>query len=512
MKAVTTDRRPTTSLLAGLALVALIVHLLTIHRYGYFRDEFYYIACARHLDFGYVDLPPLSALLLRIEMILFGSSLFALRIFPALASALTIALTGMLARELGGRRWAITLAGTGMLGSLFFLAVGNFYSPNLYEPLFWTGPIYLLCRIINGAPPRNLIWFGLVLGLGIQNKHSMVFFGVAIALAILLTPERRQFARKWIWLGGLIALVIILPNLIWQIERGWPTWVLLHGIAKSNKNVVLTPWGFFSQQIILMNPATFPLWFGGLVWLLASGEGRRYRLVAFTYLIALAEFIVMHGKNYYLAPAYPTLFAAGGVAFERIFAQRFRWLRPAIVALIIGSAVVLGPVVLPILSPEKLLAYMRAIHFEVPRTETSHTAALPQLYADQFGWEEMVRSVARVYASLPPEEQKHAAIFCQNYGEAGAIDFFGRKFGLPPALSGHQNYFYWGPGNYTGEIMIVLDDDATDERDQFGSVEDRGRIESSPWAMPWEQRLHILVCRDLKIPLREFWPKVRVWL
>ena len=511
MKGATTDRRVTTSIIAGLALVALIVHLLTIHRYGYFRDELYYIACARHLDFGYVDLAPLSAFLLRIELILFGSSLFALRIFPALASGVTVALTGMLTRELGGRAWAITLACTGMLGSLFFLAVGNFYSPNVYEPLFWTGAIYLLCRIINGAPSRTWIWFGVVVGFGIQNKHSMVFFGVAIALATLLTPERRHLAQKWIWLGGLIALVIALPNIIWQIEHGWPTWVLLHGIAKSNKNVVLTPWEFFSQQITLMNPVTFLLWFGGLIWLLASRDGRRYRAIAFTYLIALAEFIVMHGKNYYLAPAYPMLFAAGGVAFERIFALRFRWLKPAIAFLVIVSAIVLVPVVLPVLPPEKSVAYMRAIHFEVPRTETSHTAALPQLYADQFGWEEMVRSVARVYTSLPANEQKLAAIFCQNYGEAGAIDFFGPKYGLPPALSGHQNYFYWGPNDYSGEIMIVLDDDATDEREQFGSVEDRGLVESSPWAMPWEQRLHIFVCRGLKIPLRELWPKVRAW-
>jgi Dolichyl-phosphate-mannose-protein mannosyltransferase len=491
MKGATTDRRLTLGIVAGPALVALIVHLLTIRRYGYFRDELYYIACARHLDFGYVDFAPLSAFLLRIELIFFGSSLFALRIFPALASAFTIVFTGMLTRELGGRAWAMTLACTGMLGSLFFLAVGNFYSPNVYEPLFWSGAIYLLCGIINGAPSRTWIWFGAVVGFGIQNKHSMVFFGVAIALGTLLTPERRHFAQKWIWLGGLIAVVIALPNIIWQIERGWPTWVLLHGIAKSNKNLVLNPWEFFSQQITLMNPVTFPLWFGGLIWLLASREGRRYRAIAFTYLIALAEFIVMHGKNYYLAPAYPMLFAAGGVAFERIFALRFRWLKPAIAFLVVVSAVVFAPVVLPILSPEKLLVYMRAIHFEVPRTETSHTAALPQLYADQFGWEEMVRSVARVYASLPANEQKPAAIFCQNYGEAGAIDFFGPKYGLPPALSGHQNYFYWGPDDYTGEIMIVLDDDATDEREQFGSVEDRGMVESSPWAMPWEQRLHI---------------------
>src|SRR5438105_3801333 len=449
MNAATTDHRLMTRIVVGLAIAALMVHLLTIHRYGYFRDELYYIACARHLDFGYVDLAPLSAFLLRIELTLFGSSLFALRIFPAVASALTVALAGMLTREFGGRAWGMTLACTGMLGSLFFLATGNFYSPNVYEPLFWTGAIYLLCRIINGAPPRTWLWLGAVVGFGTQNKHSMVFFGVAIALAVFLTPERRQFAQKWIWLAGLIAFVITLPNIIWQIEHNWPTWVLLHGIAKSNKNVVLTPWKFFAQQITLMNPATFPRWFGGLIWLLASREGRRYRVIAFTYLIALAEFVLMHGKNYYLAPAYPMLFAAGGVAFERIFALRFRWLKPAIAFLVLVSALVLAPVVLPILSPEKLLAYMRAIHFGAPRAETSHTAASPQLYADHFGWEEMVRSVAQVYASLSANEQQHAAIFCQNYGEAGAIDFFGPKYGLPPALSGHQNYFYWGPDDYT---------------------------------------------------------------
>src|SRR5437660_5721582 len=219
-----------------------------------------------------------------------------------------------------------------------------------------------------------------------------------------------------------------------------------------------------------MNPAISPVWFGGLIWLLVSHEGRRYRVIAFIYLIAFTEFVVMHGKNYYLAPAYPILFAAGGIAFERILAPRFRWLKPAIAFLVLVSAVVFAPVVLPILSPEKLLAYMRAIHFEVPRAETSHTAALPQLYADQFGWEEMARSVARVYVSLPANEQKLAAIFCQNYGEAGAIDLFGPKYRLPPTLSGHQSYVYWGSGRYAGEIMIVRDYDATDEREQFGSV------------------------------------------
>jgi hypothetical protein len=493
--------------------VALLVHLLTNQRYGYFRDELYFIACARRLDFGYVDLPPLSLLLLRFEMMVFGDSLFAVRLFSALASAGTVALTGLLARALSGGAWAVVLGCSGTLASMYYLAIGNFYTPQIYEPLFWTGAIYLLVRIVKGAPGRTWIWFGALVGLGLQNKHSLAFFAAAIVLAILFTPERRHFGQKWIWLAGLVAFVIALPNVLWQIEHGWPTWVLLRGIAQSNKNVVLTPLQYFAQQFTLMNPATAPLWLGGLIWSLFARDGRRYRVIGLAYLIALTEFIVMHGKNYYLGPAYPMLFAAGGVAAERLFALRLRWLKPVFALTMLASAAVLSPIVLPILPPEKLLAYMRALRFEVPKTETSHNAALPQLYADQFGWEEMVRSVARVYASLSPDEQKKVAIFCQNYGEAGAIDFFGPKYGLPPALCGHQNYFYWGPGNYTGEIMIVLDaDDATDERAQFRSVEDRGPVESSRWAMPWEQRQHIYICRDLKGGLRNLWPKLKEWL
>jgi len=192
-----------------------------------------------------------------------------------------------------------------------------------------------------------------------------------------------------------------------------------------------------------MNPATLPLWLGGLIWLLASHHGRRYRALAVAYLVTLAEFIVMHGKHYYLAAAYPMLFAAGGVAAEHLFSARLRWLKPALLSAVIVIGTLLTPIALPILSPEKLVAYMKAIHFEPPRTETSHTAALPQHFADRFGWKEMVRSVARAYHSLPSYDQKRAAIFCQNYGQAGAIDFFGPKYGLPPAISGHQNYFVW---------------------------------------------------------------------
>src|SRR6266404_1813453 len=201
------------------SIAALLVHLLTNGRYGYFRDELYYIACGRHLAFGYVDQPPLSILLLRLSQLLLGDSLFAIRLLPALAGAASVALSGIIAREIGGRAWAIALSCAASLCALFNLAVGNFFSMNAFEPLFWMGAVYVLVRIINGGSPTLWLWFGVLLGLGIENKHSTAFFAAGIFVALVLTPERRHFAGKWIWFGGLIASAIALPNVLWQLQN-----------------------------------------------------------------------------------------------------------------------------------------------------------------------------------------------------------------------------------------------------------------------------------------------------
>ena len=499
-------------LIAVFSMAALLVHLLTNGRYGYFRDELYYIACGRHLAFGYVDQPPLSILLLRLSQLLLGDSLFAIRLLPALAGAAIVALTGIIAREIGGRAWAIALACAGSLCALFNLAVGNFFSMNAFEPLFWMGSVYLLVRIINGGSPTLWLWFGVLLGLGLENKHSTAFFAVGIFLALQLTRERRYFAKKWIWFGALIAFAITLPNILWEAQRHWPTYELLNNIAHSDKNVALSPAEFIAQQAVFMNPGTLPIWIGGLLWLFASRDGRRYRVLGITYLVTLAEFIVLHGKSYYLGPAYPMVFAAGGVAVEQVFAARLQWFKPVLLGAILVTGALIAPLAVPILPLGKLVAYMRAIHMQPPRTETSHTAVLPQHFADQFGWEQMVGSVAQVYHHLRPEDEKRAAIFCQNYGEAGAIDFFGPKFELPHAISGHQNYFFWGPRDWTGEVALVLDTNDEDDRELFASVEDLGQVVSSPWAMPIERRMHIFLCRDLKISVQELWPRVKKWL
>jgi hypothetical protein len=351
-----------------------------------------------------------------------------------------------------------------------------------------------------------------LLGFGVENKHSTVFFGVGILVGLLFTPERRHFAKKYIWLGGLVAFVIALPNVLWEARYHWPTYELLSNIAHSNKNVALTPVQFIAQQAVFLNPGTLPLWLAGLFWVFGSRDGHRYCIIGIIYLVTLAEFIVLHGKSYYLAPAYTMLFAARGVAVERIFAVRLKWIKPVFLGVMIATGVLCGPLMLPILPPERLVAYMLTIHMEPPRTETSHTEALPQIFADQFGWEEMVGSVAHAYHHLGPEDEKRAAIFCQNYGEAGAIDFFGPKLRLPPAISGHQNYFLWGPRDWNGEVILVLDTNGDNERELFGSVEDLGQIVSSPWAMPFERRRHIYLCRDLKLGVRDLWPRVKNWL
>lgn len=314
------------NILLSFSVAALLIHLLTNSRFGFFRDELYFIACSRHLDWGYVDMSPLCAWLLRLEMMIFGESLLAVRLFPSLAHAAIVALTGAMARELGGRAWACALACTASMTALVYLGVGNFYSMNAFEPLFWTGCAYLLVRIIHGGSPRLWLWFGVVAGFGFLNKHSIAFFGIGIVVAVLLTPERRQLAQRWIWAGGFAVAAIALPNILWQIAHDWPTLELLRNVDRSDKNVVLGPLEFIKQQILIMNPATLPLWLGGLVWLLV---GPRYRVLGIAYLITLAEFILMRGKHYYLAPVYPMLFAAGGVAAEQLFGARRRWLTKA---------------------------------------------------------------------------------------------------------------------------------------------------------------------------------------
>jgi len=483
-----------------LSAATLLVHLTCLTQYGWFRDELYYVACSHHMDWGYVDQPPMIALVAWIARHLFGETLFGIRIVAALGGAAIVFLTGLLAQRLGATRSATNLAMLCSMIAPMYLAAGHFLSMNVFEPLFWMSMAYVAIHIFDGGDERLWLLFGAIAGLGLENKHSTLFFGSAFVIGMLLTPQRKHFARPWIWLGGLVAALIFLPNLIWEVQHHFATYELLNNIAHSNKNAAVTPLSFFLGQLILMHPLTLPIWLLGIGWLIAQP---RYRALGFTFIALFIEFVVMKGKIYYLAPAYPMLFAAGSIALPR------RARIPAAIVLIIGGAL-LAPFAIPILPVETFIRYQQAMPIKPPKTENHRMGPLPQQYADMFGWPEMTAAVARAYDTLTPAEKAKCAIFGQNYGQAGAIDHFGPAYGLPHAISGHQNYFLWGPRGATGEVLIVLDDNQERLEQLFADVRPAGDV-THPYSMPYEHwTIHI--CRKPKVPLAELWPQIKKWI
>jgi len=499
------------AVVAGLSLSLFALHMLFNGRYGYFVDELYYLACSHHLDWGYVDQAPLIAAATWLERVTLGDSLHALRFLPALAAGLKVLLTGLIARELGARAYAQVLACVAVIAAPLYLGFDNLLTMNAFEPLFWMGSALIAVKIIKGGDQRLWLLFGVLAGIGLENKHSMLFFGFGFFVGLLLTPERRLLRQPWIWLGGLLAFLIFLPNLVWETHRSFPTTELLRNVQRSGRNVALGPVGFILQQVLLMHPLAAPLWLAGLWYYFGDPQGRHFRVLGWTYLIILLCFLVLNGRVYYLAPAYPMLFAAGAVAFQRFAERQSRqWLKPAYVAALLVTGALLAPFgYFPILPVETYIAYARALHFQPPRIETHKMGPLPQIYADQFGWKKMAETIAGVYNKLSPEDKHRCAIFGQNYGQAGAIDFFGAKMGLPNALTGHQSYYYWGPRGYTGECMIVMDDRPERLSQLFDRYEKVATV-YHPYSMPY-QHFDVYLCRGLHWPLEEIWPQLKKW-
>ena len=520
-----------------LAVFKLLLHLYTSGRYGIFRDELYYLACSEHLDWGYVDQPPLIALIAWLARHLFGSSLLGLRLLPAIAGAALVWLTGKLAREMGGGRFAQGLAALATIAAPIFLVFHHWLTMNAFEPLIWTGAAWCVVRAVKPQPAYDQssthnssgnasywLWFGVIVGLGLETKYSVVFFAAGIVAGLLLTRHRSFLKDKWIWLGGLAALLIFLPNFLWLVKHDFPFLELMHNIRASGRDVARSPIAFIADQALIMNPVLFPLWAGGLLWLFFSKDGSRYRILGWAYVAMLLAFIVLKGKNYYLAPAYPILFAAGAVAFERITALQvsssravhlpaappfYAWCRWLYVSVIIVAGAALAPLSSPILSPEAYIRYQKRLGIELLKSENQDTGPLPQYFADEFGWEDMTRAVADVYNSLPPEERAQTAIFANSYGQAGAIDFFGPKYGLPKAISNHQSYWHWGPRNYTGTTVIVLGSDGEGDREHFQTVEEVGRT-LHPYSRR-DEHFPVLLCRGLNQDLHALWPSIKKW-
>lgn len=499
------------ALVLAIAAGKLLLHLATASRYGYFGDELYFLACGEHLDWGYVDQPPLVGLVAWLVTHTLGTSLLALRSVSAVAGAGLVLMTGLLAREMGGGRFAMGLSALASALAFVYVVMHHLFTMNALEPLFWTGCALLLVRIVKTGDQRLWVGFGLLAGLGLENKYSMAVWGLGLVAGLLASPERRAFRRPWIWLGGALAALVFLPNVLWNVAHGWPFLEFLRGVRESGRDVVLAPLAYVGHQVLNANPASLPVWLAGLGWLLLSKRGRAFRPLGTAFLFTLAFFALTKGKDYYVTPAFATLFAAGGVALEGFTLEGWRArLRPALVALFALTLPFL-PFGLPLLPPDVLIAYQERLGVTLPATEKAHArAALPHHFAWQFGWDELVAAVAATYHAMPPEEQARVAIIGNNYGDSGAIDLLGPRYGLPmKALGTHQSYWLWGPGDPTKDVFIVLGDRPESLARWCGDVEVAAEL-SHPWTAVWENR-PVLVCRRPRFPLTEIWRKSRHW-
>ena len=501
------QRTPISGVAFLLAICALVLHFVGRNHYGFFRDELYYIACGNHLAFGYVDQPPLIAVIARLSSFLLGTSLSGFRFFPAVASVCLVLLSAWLARELGGGYFAQGLASLAVLFAPIYLAFGSFLSMNAFEPLLWLACACILVRILKSGDERLWLLFGIVAGIGLQNKHTVLMFGFAVTTGMMLAGDWRQLCSKWFWLGGGLAFLIFLPNLIWEAQHNWPQIEVVRN-AQTLKNTPVSTWRFLGEQVLFLNPVALPIIAMGLAWFLFSKREKRLRAVAWAFLVVIVTVAMLHGKSYYPVPFYSILLAAGSVELEVLF-ENWKGLRLGYAAMLAVSGLVMVPFSIPILSLEALVQYEQAIPIEnVVKMERDSTGDLHQLYADMLGWDKMAAAVASVYHSLPPSDRKQCAILAGNYGEAGAIDLLGAAFGLPKAISAHNNYYLWGTNGHTGEVVILFGQHAESTKKLFSSVELAATI-SDRHAASAENHLAIYVCRHPKTPLAQLWPSLR---
>ena len=430
-----------TACLAYTAIATILVHLLTANRYGWHRDELAMFDDARHLAWGYVVYPPVTPFFARIALTLFGTSLVGFRFFAALVQALAVYLTGLMARELGGQREAQILAALAAVP--FCLGGGALMQYISFDYICWVLTAYCMIRLLRTHNPRWLLYGGVAIAFGMLSKYTMAFFVCGVLGGLLLTSARRFFLSKWFWAGLAAAVLIFLPNLLWQLRHDFVSLDFLRFLHERDVTAGLTR-DFLPDQL-LQTLFAIPLWIVGLWFYLFSKQGFRFRALGWMYFLTLALFVIAKSRGYYLAPAYPMLYAAGAVVCENFFTRAHdtwaQFLRPALCTALILSIVGAMAIALPI-APIKSRWWYAASAIDT---------ALPE----QIGWPEFVATIAQIRDSLPADHREKVGILAGNYGEVGAISLYGPRFGLPPAISGVNSSWERGYGSPPPETLII---------------------------------------------------------
>ncbi|MDO3628271.1 glycosyltransferase family 39 protein [Mucilaginibacter sp. BT774] len=431
------------------------LNLLAISRFGFQRDELLHLTLGDHLDWGFKEVPPFIAVLAKITTSVFGNSVFAARIFSTIFSGLIIWFTGQIVIELGGKKFAITLACLALIFSPAFAASGYLFQPVVFDQLWWVLTVYLLIRYMNTSLPVYIYLLGIVIGIGLLTKYTMAFFAIALMLGLLLTRQRKLLWNKHVLFSAVIALTIFLPNIIWQMTHHLP--VVTHmKTLRSQQLEYIKPTNFIIQELLINGIALF-IWLTGFGFLLFSARLRRFQFLAFAFILIFIFLLAMKGKEYYLFGAFPMLFAAGGYGFERWMKSKGYVLRTAIVLFFTLPNLLLLPLALPIFSLDQTMAAFRFMHI-APKWEDQKEHYLSQDYADMLGWDEMTEKVAKTYNSLTPEQQKHTQIYADNYGEAGAIHHIGKQYNLPDAACLNSSFTLWTPDSLNARYIIYVDE------------------------------------------------------
>ncbi len=485
------------------AAVVAVIHLATAGRYDLFINELYFIACGRHPALGYVDQPPLIPLLSALTQI-GGTHVWLLRVPAVLAAIALVPLTVAFAQLLGATTRGAWLAAVAAAASPMLTAVTATLTTSTLEPLAWTAIAYCITRAVVRTEPRMWWWAGVLAGLTFEARYGVTIWIVALALGLLTTPARTSLRSTALGVGIAIGVLIALPNVVWQLAHGLPFLEVIHN--DNADNFTGTPLVFTIDQIFSNNFLLAPLWVTGIVAPFISPRLARFRFLAIAFVASALLVFLTHGKNYYLAGAYPAMFALGAAActvLPRVLVVLWSVLAAADGALAL-------PLVLPIYSPAMLKTTVDRMPIKLrPVEKASVGAPLTQVFSYEFGWRELAATVENVWASLPPSDRARAAIFASTYGEAAAIDVFGS--GLPPTLSGNNQYYLWGPRGYDGSVVVAVNVDPAVWSRWCDSLHVAARYGESPYVMPREHNRPIVVCRGMHPPLTDLWPQLKFY-